>query len=292
MKTVIFSALKAGYRHIDAAFLYGNEKDIGEALEESMKKLNIQREDIFITTKCWCTHLRPEYVRKCCQMSLSDLRLPYVDLYLIHWPVAFQHSDVSFPRASNGHDFLLDDVPLLDTWKAMENLVDDGMVRAIGLSNFNRRQIDTIMNGARIKPVNLQIEINANFPNTKLVEYAQASGLTVTAYAPLGSPSAAVWKDVIQGDKTNLLTASWVREIAERHNKTSAQILLRYLLQRNIIVIPKSSNPKRIVENSKIFDFILTDDEMQVLNTSGLNERQFKFPGMRPSKEYPFNDEF
>ncbi|TGZ71673.1 hypothetical protein CRM22_002509 [Opisthorchis felineus] len=199
MKTVIFSALKAGYRHIDAAFLYGNEKDIGEALEESMKKLNIQREDIFITTKCWCTHLRPEYVRKCCQMSLSDLRLPYVDLYLIHWPVAFQHSDVSFPRASNGHDFLLDDVPLLDTWKAMENLVDDGMVRAIGLSNFNRRQIDTIMNGARIKPVNLQIEINANFPNTKLVEYAQASGLTVTAYAPLGSPSAAVWKDVIQG---------------------------------------------------------------------------------------------
>ncbi|KAG5451980.1 Aldose reductase, partial [Clonorchis sinensis] len=241
---------------------------------------------------CWCTHLRPEYVRKCCQTSLSDLRLPYVDLYLIHWPVAFhvclriifpldelKHSDVNFPKASNGQDFLVDDVPLLDTWKAMESLVDEGMVKAIGLSNFNRRQIDTIMNGACIKPVNLQIEINANFPNTKLVKYAQASGLTVTAYAPLGSPSAAVWQDLIQGDKTNLLTASWVREIAERHNKTSAQILLRYLLQRNIIVIPKSSNPKRIVENSKIFDFTLTDDEMQVLNTSGLNERQFKFPG-------------
>ncbi|KER19237.1 hypothetical protein T265_15607, partial [Opisthorchis viverrini] len=212
MKTVIFSALKAGYRHIDAAFLYGNEKDIGEALEESMKKLHIKREDIFITTKCWCTHLRPEYVRDCCQTSLSDLRLLYVDLYLIHWPVAFQvcmriifplaelkHSDVSFPMASNGQDFLVDDVPLLDTWKAMESLVDEGMVRAIGLSNFNRRQIDKIMNGARIKPVNLQIEINANFPNTKLVEYAQASGLTVTAYAPLGSPSAAVWQDLIQG---------------------------------------------------------------------------------------------
>ncbi|GAA55842.1 aldehyde reductase [Clonorchis sinensis] len=266
MKTVIFSALEAGYRHIDAAFLYGNEKDIGEALEESMKKLNIQREDIFITTKVISVFLCLRII-----FPLDELK----------------HSDVNFPKASNGQDFLVDDVPLLDTWKAMESLVDEGMVKAIGLSNFNRRQIDTIMNGACIKLVNLQIEINANFPNTKLVKYAQASGLTVTAYAPLGSPSAAVWQDLIQGDKTNLLTASWVREIAERHNKTSAQILLRYLLQRNIIVIPKSSNPKRIVENSKIFDFTLTDDEMQVLNTSGLNERQFKFPGLGPSVSIP-----
>ncbi|TGZ71671.1 hypothetical protein CRM22_002508 [Opisthorchis felineus] len=285
MKSVIFSALEAGYRLIDCAFVYSNEKEIGEALDESLKKLNLIREDIFITSKCWCTYLRPELVKKGCQKSLTDLKLSYLDLYLIHWPVALQPGDANFPRAVNGQDLLIDDVPLLDTWRAMEQLVDEGLVKSIGLSNFNRRQIDMIMKGARIKPVNLQVEIHCNFTNTKLVEYAQAIGLTVTAYAPLGSPGASP-------GQVDLLTAPWVCSIAERHNKTPAQVLLRYLLQRNIIVIPKSTTPKRILENSKIFDFTLSKDEMHVLHTSGVNERQFKLLGMKSSKEYPFNDEF
>ncbi|CAL8075181.1 unnamed protein product [Calicophoron daubneyi] len=277
VKNAVKVALEAGYRHIDCAYLYGNEKQVGEALDESLKELKLKREDVFVTSKLWCTFHQPELVRKCCEKSLSDLRLSHLDLYLIHWPFAMQDS--------HGHPNSSHSPSLADTWKAMERLVDDGLVRSIGVSNFNRRQIDGILNICRIKPVNLQIEIHANFPNTKLVEYAQSKGLVVTAYSPLGSPAAAP-------GRTNLLTQPWVISVAKNHNKTPAQVLLRWLLQRRIVVIPKSVTPSRILENSKIFDFTLSSDEMKVMSTSGLNERQIRFSGMKSHPEYPFNDEF
>ncbi|KAA3675090.1 aldehyde reductase, partial [Paragonimus westermani] len=246
MKLAVGTALEAGYRHIDCAFVYSNEKEIGDALEEYMKKLNLKREDIFITSK---------------------------------------PGDVNFPKSADGTNLDIDKVPLLDTWKAMEKLVDEGLVKSIGLSNFNRRQIDLIINNGRIRPVNLQVEIHANFPNTNLVNYAHSVGLTVTAYAPLGSPAASP-------GATNLLTEPWVCDIAMRHKKTPGQVLLRYLVQRNLVVVPKSVTPARIVENSQIFDFHLSDEEMQVLNTKGLNHRQFQLLGMKSSEEYPFGDDF
>ncbi|KAF8561447.1 hypothetical protein P879_08848 [Paragonimus westermani] len=285
LKLAIGTALETGYRLIDCAFVYSNEKEIGDALEEYMKKLNLKREDIFITSKCWCTYMRPELVRKCCERSLSDLKLSYLDLYLIHWPVPLKPGDVNFPNSADGKNLDIDKVPLLDTWEAMEKLVDEGLVKSIGLSNFNRRQIDLIINNGRIRPVNLQVEIHANFPNTKLVNYAHSVGLTVTAYAPLGSPAASP-------GAANLLTEPWVCDIAMRHKKTPGQVLLRYLIQRNLAVVPKSVTPARIVENSQIFDFHLSDEEMQVLNTKGLNRRQFQLLGMKLSEEYPFSDEF
>ncbi|KAF7232068.1 hypothetical protein EG68_09398 [Paragonimus skrjabini miyazakii] len=246
MKLAVGAALETGYRHIDCAFVYSSEKEIGNALEEYMKKLSLKREDLFITSK---------------------------------------PGDAMFPKLADGINLDIDKVPLMDTWKAMEKLVDDGLVKSIGLSNFNRRQIDLIMNNGRIKPVNLQVEIHANFPNTKLVNYAHSVGLTVTAYSPLGSPTASP-------GATNLLTEQWVCDIAKRHKKTPGQVLLRYLLQRNLVVVPKSVTPARIVENSQIFDFHLSDDEMQVLNTKGLNERQLQAVDMKLSEEYPFDDEF
>ncbi|KAA3681293.1 aldehyde reductase [Paragonimus westermani] len=266
-------ALETKYRHFDCAYLYGNEKGIGEALEESLKRLSLKRETIFVTSKVneslwislyisshrqlWCTYFRPELVRRCCMQSLANLRLQYIDLYLMHSPMALQ---------------------------AMEKLVDGGLVKSIGLSNFNQRQISHILAHCRIRPVNLQIEIHANFPNTCLVDYAHSVGLTVTAYAPLGSPGG------FRG-KTNLLTESWVTEIAKRHQKTCAQILLRYCLQRGLIVIPKSSKPHRIKENIQVFDFELSEEEMDQLNTSGLNERQFRFEKLKHHPEYPFHDD-
>ncbi|KAF7255794.1 hypothetical protein EG68_07328 [Paragonimus skrjabini miyazakii] len=165
----------------------------------------------------------------------------------------------------------------------MEELVDEGLVKSIGLSNFNQRQIAHVLAHCRIRPVNLQIEIHANFPNTSLVDYAQSIGLTVTAYAPLGSPGG------FRG-KTNLLTESWVTETAKRNRKTCAQILLRYCLQRGLIVIPKSSKPHRIKENIQVFDFELSKEDMHQLSTSGLNERQFRFEKLRHHPEYPFDD--
>ncbi|THD22614.1 Aldo-keto reductase [Fasciola hepatica] len=285
VKAAVLSALEAGYRHIDGAFVYGNEQAVGEALKDGMKRLNLRREDVFITSKVWCTYFRPELVRKCCETTLKDLQLSYVDLYLIHWPVALKPGDINFPKSGDGETLELDHPPLAETWKAMEKLVDDKLVRSIGISNFNKRQIDMILGMCRIKPVNLQVEIHANFPNTKLVEYAQSKGLTVTAYAPLGSPGASP-------GEVDLLTAPWVCEIADRHQRTTSQILLRYLLQRNIVVIPKSVTPSRIVENSKIFDFKLSDEEMRLLNTRGVNKRQFVLASMRLHPEYPFKDEF
>ncbi|VDP84121.1 unnamed protein product [Echinostoma caproni] len=174
MKINIRTALEAGYRLIDCAFFYENEKAIGEAIKEALESLKLKREDIFVTSKVWPTHVRPENVRKSCEQSLKDLQLSYLDLFLVHWPVAFQ---VGCQHVIN----------VLFTSQAMEKLVDDGLVKSIGLSNFNKRQIDFIMANSRIKPVNLQIEAHANFPNEKLVRYAQSKGLTVSAYAPLGS---------------------------------------------------------------------------------------------------------
>ncbi|THD20822.1 Aldo-keto reductase family 1 member B4 (Aldose reductase) [Fasciola hepatica] len=167
---------------------------------------------------------------------------------------------------------LLLSAPSLFGVQAMESLVDKGLVKAIGLSNFNRRQIEEIWRHSRIKPTNLQIEVHANFPNAELVDFAQSLGMSVTAYAPLGSPGGF--------------------RIADAHGKTPAQTLLRYLLQRNLIVVPKSSHEERIVENSKIFDFELTTEEMHLLNVCGLNERQFKFEKFKTHPEYPFNEPF
>lgn len=281
----VVSALEAGYRHIDCAYLYSNEEEIGNALSTTMKKLNLRREDVFITSKCWCTHLHPDRVRICCERSLKALKLQYLDLYLAHWPVAFKPAEELFPMMPDGKHFDVDKVCIVDTWKAMEKLVDDGLVKSIGISNYNRRQIDTIMKHCRIKPVNLQVEIHANFPNTKLVEYAQSLGLTVTAYAPLGSPGA------LPG-ATNLLTEQWVTDIAKRHNKTPAQVLIRYLLQRKLVVIPKSVTQKRIVENSDVFDFNLSEEEMNNLGSKGQNKRRFLIPQMEFSDEYPFKEEY
>lgn len=281
----IASALDAGYRLVDCAYVYSNEAEIGEALGKCCQRLGLERRDIFITSKCWCTYMRPELVRKCCEKSLNALNASYIDLYLIHWPVALQAGDANFPMAPDRTNLAVDKVPLLDTWTAMEKLVDDGLVKSIGLSNFNRRQIDLILKHCRIRPVNLQVEVHANFPNSALVEYAQSVGLTVTAYAPLGSPGASP-------GAMDLLSEPRVCEIAKNHNKTSAQVLLRYLLQRNIAVVPKSATPARILENAQIFDFRLSEDEMHSLHTGGLNERQFRLLGMKTSDEYPFTDEF
>lgn len=280
----VTTALEVGYRLIDGAYVYKNEKQVGEALEKCMNKMNLNREDIFITSKLWSTFMRPELVKVACKNTLKDLHLNYVDLYLIHWPVAFQPGGADFPKGDDGY-ILYDNVPLEDTWREMERLVDEGLVKSIGLSNFNRKQIDRILKCCRIKPVNLQVEIHANFPNSNLVDYAKSVGMTVTAYAPLGSPGASP-------GSVNLLTAPWVETIAKKHNKTSAQVLLRYLIQRGIAVVPKSVTPGRIKENFDIFNFQLTEDEMEVLHTKGTHERQFKLLGMSKSPEYPFNDEY
>ncbi|VDP85282.1 unnamed protein product [Echinostoma caproni] len=172
-------AIEHGYRHIDCAYLYSNEKEIGDVLEVLFISNRIKRDELFITSKLWSTFFRPDLVEKCCLESLHNLKLTYLDLYLMHSPMALQVSLVSY-RPNNAKVKVL-------LW-AMESLVDKGLVKCIGLSNFNRRQINEIWHHSRIKPTNLQIEAHANFTNTELVAYVQFLGMSVTAYAPLGSP--------------------------------------------------------------------------------------------------------
>jgi aldehyde reductase len=287
IKDAVKAALEAGYRHFDCAFSYGNEKEVGEALEEYMKSMNLKREDIFVTSKLWNTFHRPELVETACRKSLEALKLSYLDLYLMHSPVSLKPGDDILPMLEDGKTMAFENIPIVDTYKAMEKLVDMGLVKSIGISNFNRRQIENVFKNCRVKPVNLQIEVNASFPNTKLVEYAQSKGLVVTAFSPLASPGAPAqfWTGAV-----GLLEKPWITKIASAHNKTPAQILLRYLIQRNLAVVPKSANPSRIRENIDIFNFNLTSDEMNTIEVNAPNERRFDFYWVQGHPEYPFSE--
>ncbi|VUZ49620.1 unnamed protein product, partial [Hymenolepis diminuta] len=187
ISTALNAALELGYRHIDCAHLYDNEAEIGECLSLWIKSGRIKREELFITSKLWNTFHHPDLVKSACETSVKRLQVDYLDLYLMHWPVACQPSDSKVPRDSN-RNTLFDNVDLVDTWKAIEVLVDQGLCKHIGMSNFNTKQIDKVLSACRIKPAMLQIESSATFPNQKLIDFAHFKGIPVTAYSPLGSP--------------------------------------------------------------------------------------------------------
>ncbi|KAF6039651.1 hypothetical protein EB796_002031 [Bugula neritina] len=186
-------ALDAGYRHIDTAQNYYNEDEIGEALEEKIKEGGVTREEVFVTTKLAMAGMAPENVRKETVLSLKRLRTTYIDLYLIHFPIALSDEGmnleppVRFPKYSNGA-LKTTYIDILDTWREMEKLVDEGLVRAIGLSNCNKQQVLRIYEKGRIKPANLQVECHAWFPQYEMVEFCQQRGISFAAYGPIGSP--------------------------------------------------------------------------------------------------------
>ncbi|OQV21053.1 Prostaglandin F synthase 1 [Hypsibius exemplaris] len=282
-------ALDVGYRHIDTAHLYGNEEEIGAAIRKKINEGVIKREDLFVTTKLWCTSHRPERVLEALNLSLKKLQLAYVDLYLIHGPVGFQYIDENtmFPMDNNGK-FKLDQVDHALTWKELEKAVDQGLAKAIGLSNFNHKQIQHILDTCRIKPANLQVECNAYLNQGPLYDFCTKNQITFTAYGPLGSPGRL---DIRSGDPV-LLEDPLVLEIAKRHNKTPAQILNRYLIERGRATIPKSTNRERIKENFAILDFVIP--EADLLQLDGLNRdlRLFRFDFIKENPAYPFHEPF
>ncbi|BHF66649.1 hypothetical protein SprV_0200967100 [Sparganum proliferum] len=280
-------AIEAGYRHIDCAAFYQNEPAVGSAVNKAIQNGLIKREDIFITSKLWCSEHRAKDVRPACEGSLNRLGLAYLDLYLVHWPVSFKiKPDVPFSK-DDPNCLEYEDVPLEETWKAMEELVDAGLVKSIGVSNFNKSQIERLLKVCRIRPVVNQIEVSVNWMNSKMVEYAKSKDIKVTAYAPFGSPVF-----IRPTPIPSPLQEDYVVKIAEAHGKTPAQVLLRHALQRGLIVIPGSINAGRIRQNIDIFDFELTEDEMRILNTSGKNIRLFSLPCIAKHPEYPFHDEY
>lgn len=255
------AAIDVGYRHIDCALVYGNEPEVGEGIKCKITDGTVKREDLFVVSKLWNAHHEPKDVRPMLQKSLSNLGLDYLDLYLIHWPVALKPGDEMFPRDADGN-ILYHQVPHMDIWRELEKCVDDGLVKSIGLSNFNSVQIQNILDNCRIKPSNLQVEIHPFFSQEKLVKFCHERGVTVTAYSPLGSPD----RPWVKPGEPTLLDDPNVVAVAKKCNKSPAQVILRWLLQRDIIIIPKSITPSRIKENLEIIDFELSADDMKVID--------------------------
>ncbi|XP_055384544.1 aldose reductase-related protein 2-like [Condylostylus longicornis] len=273
IETALDAALKAGYRHIDTAPVYLNEKAIGKALRRWIDTNQVKREDLFITTKLPIHANRPGDVEKTLKKSLEDLQLTYVDMYLIHAPVAVPQpasgagSSLTYDRDSNGNLIIDPTTDHVKIWKKMEDMIEMGLTKNIGVSNFNQKQIQRLLDNSKIKPSNLQIELQVYFQQNDLVDFCKANNILITAYSPLGNrdmvkrrlAAGTLKEDII------LFEDPTVVEIAKNHNKTGAQVLLRWILQRGICPIPKSTNPGRLQQNLDIYDFKLSDDEMNRL---------------------------
>ena len=232
-KQAVLDALKAGYRHIDTASCYGNEEAVGMAIKES----GIPREEIFITTKLWNDDIRKHRTKEALQESLHKLQVKYVDLYLIHWP-------------AEGY---------VDAYLQMEQLKKEGLVKSIGVSNFRKSHLQNLLPQVHKIPSVNQIEINPQMQDEETIQFCQDNKIVLEAWSPLGSGAC--------------LHIPAIQLIGDKYHKSTAQVILRWLLQRHIVVLPKSVHKERIQENIDLFDFELTDEEMNLMNALNQNKR-------------------
>lgn len=250
-------ALTIGYRHIDCAPIYGNEAEVGRALNEAIAEGTVSREQLWLTSKLWNSAHAPEDVRPALQRTLEDLRVDYLDLYLIHWPVALKPG-VTFHRSAA--DLVsLDELPLADTWKAMEGLVEAGLCRHLGVSNFSIAKISELLEQATMVPEMNQIELHPYLQQKEMLDFCEAMHIHLTAYAPLGSadrPAA-----LKQAGEPVLLEDPVIGEIATSHGVTPAQVLISWAVERGTAVIPKTIKPQRLLENLQAADLMLTVED-------------------------------
>jgi len=277
-------AVKAGYRHLDCASDYGNEINVGEGIAAALDQKLCLREELWVTSKLWNTYHRPEHVKSALIRTLSDLRVDYLDLYLIHFPIALQHIPISTrypagwfvdPKAENPK-MIPDIVPIFETWQAMEELADSGLVKAIGISNFGVSLIRDLLSQCRIRPAVLQVESHPYLVQSKLLRYCQSESIAFTAFSPLGAPSYIPIGMATESD--SVLSHPLVESIAKSKTKTPAQIVLRWGIQRGIAIVAKTSRIPRLHENLALANFELSVEEMNQLSALNRNQR-FNDPG-------------
>lgn len=232
----VLAALKAGYRHMDTAAAYKNESGVGRAVRES----GIAREEIFVTSKVWNTERGYDKTRAAFEKTLKELGLEYLDLYLIHWPANYRQFGKEAKRIN------------AETWKALEDLYREGRVKAIGVSNFLPHHIEELMETAEVKPMVDQIEFHPGWAQKGVVRYCHDNGIVVEAWSPLG--------------RREVLEHPVLVRLAEKYGKSAAQICLRWELQHGVLPLPKSANPARMAENTQVFDFVISGEDMAALD--------------------------
>lgn len=264
------SAIEVGYRHIDCAAIYQNEEEVGRALSDAVEAGDVRRQDLWITSKLWNDSHAPEQVRPALEASLSKLRLDYLDLYLIHWPVALKHG-TELPRGPE--DFIqLSEIPLESTWSAMLKVSEEGLARGVGVSNFSQTKVEQVRDATGETPAVNQIELHPYLQQTKLLEACKRLGVVVTAYSPLGSPDSA--QMLGRDDDVLLLEHPVIADIADVHGATPGQILIAWALARGTAVIPKSVHPHRIAENWAAREVELTEEDMAAIAALDTHQRK------------------
>jgi len=278
-------AIDIGYRHIDCAYVYGNEPEVGNAINDKISSGAVKREDLFITSKLWDICHDPKLFKSALQISLKNLQLDYLDLYLIHWPRAFKEvAGDLFPM----NETFFSNVNYAETWEAMEELVDAGFVKSIGISNFDSNQVQRIIDVARIEPVMNQIECQPSLTQKELMEFCRTQNIYVTANSPLscGDPS---WA---QPDGKQLMDEPRLAAIAKKYNKTAAQTLVRYQTQLGNVVILNSVTKSRIASNFDVFNFELTEEDVAAIDELIVSGRFVPDDMVNHHPHYPIREEF
>lgn len=285
-ESIVKCAIDNGYRHFDCAYVYGNEDGVGRAIRQKISEGVVKREDLFVVTKLWNTFHEREMVVPYCKKSLQHFGLDYIDQYLIHWPVAQKYNgklNIDTPLDNP----VCTDYDYVETWKGMEECVKLGLVKGIGLSNFNSKQVERVLNVASITPVVNQIEVNATINQKKMIKFCKERNIVVTAYSPFGSPTRpwAKFDDhVLPLDNENVVA------IGKKYNKTAPQVILRYLVDIGTVPLPRSSNEERLISNINIFDFQLTQEDISIIDSFNRNLRAIEAEDLKASPHYPFKD--
>jgi alcohol dehydrogenase (NADP+) len=264
VEDAVYTALKTGYTHIDCALVYGNEAEVGNGINKALKEGILSREELWVTSKLWNNAHKKEDVIPALKQSLKDLQLDYLDLYLIHWPVAFRPEVKGFPETDD--DYLsLEEAPIIDTWNAMLEAKKLGLIKHIGVSNFSVKKLKNLIEKTDFSPEMNQVELHPMLQQEDLVNFCHENDIHLTAYSPLGSGDRV--SEMKANDEPDMLGNEIINDIANKHNSSPAQVLIAFHLHRNTAVIPKSTNAERIKENLKSANLKFDKEDLENLKS-------------------------